>query len=74
MCSSSSKGNLRKVPRLKFLDFTNNLWMPITLLVKELNMGAPEEPWSVLHLCLMSFIPSGSIPFPEEIYALPSFL
>ena len=30
------------------------LCIPITLLVKELNIGEPVEPTSILHLCFIS--------------------
>ena len=49
------------------------LCIPITLLAKELNIGEPDEPISVLHLCFISYSFIFSIPHPYDTLASPAF-
>ena len=50
----SFKGNFNKVPLLKLNILEPSLYIPITLNVFKFNIGEPEEPLSVLHVCLIS--------------------
>ena len=70
----SSNESFKNVPILYFTPLffcINPLCIPITLLVNKFNIGPPDEPDEVLHLCLMSYLYLGSkiIPFPYETAA-----
>ena len=54
--SKSFKGNFNNVPLLKLkVDKPASLCIPITLLFSRFNIGEPDEPFSVEHVCLISF-------------------
>lgn len=65
----SNKGNFKNEPILYSFSLINPLCIPITCSVTSLNIGAPDEQKSVLHLCsiLYSFIIS--IPLPFDTFA-----
>ena len=61
---NSFKGYFKKVPRFTLYFLLYALWIPITLFEFKFNIGEPDDPDKVLHLCFISSSPSFNFSKP----------